>query len=130
MPIETARLRIYRTSNSLIAEVQGRAILVASAVDALELWFRARAERADWMALHEANISPEFFDLRSGLAGEVLQKLVNYRARLAIVGDIARYLERSESLKALVRESNRGKDVRFAISLEALLGDAGPAAEF
>ncbi|WP_428263940.1 DUF4180 domain-containing protein [Haliangium sp.] len=35
--------------------------------------------------LAEQDFAPEFFDLRSGLAGEFFQKLVNYRVRAAIV---------------------------------------------
>jgi uncharacterized protein DUF4180 len=37
------------------------------------------------LILSEADFSSEFFDLRTGLAGELFQKLVNYRARAAIV---------------------------------------------
>ena len=33
----------------------------------------------------EAELGPEFFDLRTGLAGELFQKFTNYRLRLAIV---------------------------------------------
>jgi hypothetical protein len=35
--------------------------------------------------LYAANMTPAFFDLSSGEAGEILQKLRNYRIRLAIV---------------------------------------------
>jgi hypothetical protein len=35
--------------------------------------------------LTENDLSPEFFDLRSGLAGELFQKFTNYRLRIAIV---------------------------------------------
>lgn len=37
------------------------------------------------LILTEADLSPEFFDLRSGLAGELFQKFTNYRLRLALV---------------------------------------------
>ena len=37
------------------------------------------------LILDEQQLSPAFFDLRTGLAGEVLQKFTSYRARLAIV---------------------------------------------
>ena len=37
------------------------------------------------LILTEADLCPEFFDLRTGLAGEALQKFVNYQARIAIV---------------------------------------------
>jgi len=37
------------------------------------------------LILGEENLCAEFFDLRTGLAGEVFQKFSNYRARLALV---------------------------------------------
>ena len=40
---------------------------------------------ADGLILTEGDLSPEFFDLRSGLAGEFFQKSANYRLRVAIV---------------------------------------------
>lgn len=33
----------------------------------------------------QAELHPDFFDLSNGIAGAILQKLVNYRYRLAIV---------------------------------------------
>jgi hypothetical protein len=40
---------------------------------------------AEGLVLTESDVAPEFFDLRSGLAGELFQKFSNYRLRLAIV---------------------------------------------
>ena len=37
------------------------------------------------LLLDESRFGPDFFDLRSGLAGELFQKFSNYRAKLAIV---------------------------------------------
>ena len=37
------------------------------------------------LLLSEANLAPAFFDLTSGLAGELFQKFVNYRVPLALV---------------------------------------------
>lgn len=37
------------------------------------------------LLLTEGDLSPEFFNLSSGLAGELLQKLVNYKVRTAII---------------------------------------------
>ena len=105
-----------------VAEVRGDGVLIATAGDLLTLIFDARRQKADRIALHAANIDPAFFDLRSGLAGDMLQKLVNYKQQLAIVGDISPYTERSEALKALVRESNRGKDVHFVARIEDATG--------
>jgi hypothetical protein len=41
--------------------------------------------RADGLILTENDLAPEFFDLRSGLAGELFQKFINYKLRVAIV---------------------------------------------
>ncbi|WP_083996437.1 DUF4180 domain-containing protein [Desulfosporosinus acididurans] len=59
--------------------------------------------------MHE--IFEDFFDLKTKLAGEILQKFVNYHVRIAIVGDFSGY--KSKSLKDFIYESNNGKDVFF-----------------
>jgi hypothetical protein len=40
---------------------------------------------ADGIIFTEDDLAQEFFDLRSGLAGELFQKCTNYNVRLAIV---------------------------------------------
>ena len=40
---------------------------------------------ADSVLLHADDLAPEFFDLRSGLLGELFQKVTNYRLPLALV---------------------------------------------
>ena len=37
------------------------------------------------LILAETDLAPEFFDLRTGLAGELFQKFINYKVRVAIV---------------------------------------------
>jgi hypothetical protein len=65
----------------------------------------------DDVIVHKASIDEPFFDLRTGLAGEMLQKVTNYRMRVAIVGDFSKY--NSNSLKAFIAESNRLGRVLF-----------------
>ena len=109
--------------NGQIAEFHGEGFLLGNAGDARDLILASRG--ANWVALDESRVAPAFFDLRSGIAGDVLQKFVNYRMKLAILGDISRYTDQSESLKALVRESNRGRNVAFLPSLDALIAIVG-----
>ncbi|GAA5022505.1 hypothetical protein GCM10011506_00780 [Marivirga lumbricoides] len=66
------------------------------------------------VVIYEKNIAPEFFDLKSGLAGEILQKFTNYRVYLIIVGDFSKY--HSKSLKAFIYESNNSRHVNFVAS--------------
>ena len=37
------------------------------------------------LILTEHDLGPDFFDLRTGLAGELFQKFINYKLRVAIV---------------------------------------------
>jgi len=39
--------------------------------------------------LNKSAICDDFFDLSTGLAGEILQKFVNYHVKIAIVGDFS-----------------------------------------
>jgi hypothetical protein len=66
---------------------------------------------AGGLILDETRLAPEFFDLRTGLAGEVLQKFTNYRARLAIlVADPTAYGSR---FGELMYEHRTHSSVRF-----------------
>lgn len=63
------------------------------------------------MIINKSSICEEFFDLRTKVVGEVLQKFINYRKRIAIIGDFSKYT--SKSLRDFIYESNKGKDVFF-----------------
>ena len=54
--------------------------------------------------------------LSSGLAGEILQKYINYGGKIAIYGDFSHYT--SKPLKDFIYESNKGKDVFFVATKE------------
>jgi hypothetical protein len=66
------------------------------------------------LILFESNLSPEFFDLRSGIAGEMMQKCVNYRIPLAIV--VVAPEGHGERFCELVREHQSHPSVRFFLS--------------
>jgi len=65
------------------------------------------SERVLKALLHAANLPPAFFDLSSGLAGAILQKLRNYRIRLAVIQSPAVPLS-SRFQEAAVEERKRG----------------------
>ncbi len=66
-------------------------------------------------------LSADFFELRSGMAGQWLQMLVNYRLRFAVLGDVSAYRAQSESLDAWITECNRGHNGCFVSDWDALL---------
>ncbi|MFC6015721.1 DUF4180 domain-containing protein [Plantactinospora solaniradicis] len=76
--------------------------------------------RADIVAVPVGRLDERFFALRTGLAGEIMQKFVNYRIRLVVVGDISGHVAASTALRDLVFESNRGSQVWFVDDLGEL----------
>lgn len=90
---------------------------LCSADDVLDLAISARYETgADRLVLEKSAFCDDFFVLRTGLAGEALQKLINYHFKLAIVGDFSQIT--SKALRDFIRESNRGKNVCFVASYD------------
>jgi hypothetical protein len=58
-------------------------------------------------------LAPGFLSLGTRMAGEAIQKFVNYGLKVAFVGDISDALAASGALRDFVRESNRGRHVWF-----------------
>jgi len=104
-----------------IAVIHSEEPILTDVQSALDLIATVRYETAcDRMALNKEAIVEDFFKLSSGLAGEILQKFVNYQMKLAIVGDFSAYT--SKPLKDFIAESNRGGGVFFADCEEQAVG--------
>lgn len=95
-------------------EIRSEEQFINNVQDVLDLFGELYGQYYDGIILYERNITPDFFDLQTKLAGEILQKFSNYRIRLVIVGDWSKYTSRS--LEAFICESNRGKTVNFSSS--------------
>jgi Domain of unknown function (DUF4180) len=93
---------------------------VATDRDVADLIGAGLSGGADVVALPASRLDVSFFTLGTRFAGEVMQKFVNYRLRLAVVGDISSHLAASPALRALVHESNRADHVWFVADLDAL----------
>jgi len=88
--------------------------------DAVDLIGKSFENSATLIVIPVECLDDEFFQLKTRVAGELIQKFVQYRRRLAIVGDIAGFLAESSALRAFVAEANRGKDVWFVATIEEL----------
>ena len=88
--------------------------------DAVDLVGKSFEDHATLIVIPVECLNDEFFQLKTRIAGELIQKFVQYRRRLAIVGDISRNVAESSALRAFVAEANRGKDVWFVASLDEL----------
>ncbi len=84
--------------------------------DVLDLLGSFYPEHVRAVILHEADLAPEFFQLRSGLAGDILQKLVTYHVAVAIVGDFQKYS--SKALADFIYECNMGSQIFFVPTRE------------
>ncbi|MED1780532.1 DUF4180 domain-containing protein [Brevibacillus fortis] len=95
-----------------IAIVSGSEVLIEDVQSALDLIATVHYQAdSDRIVLNKSLIVDGFFDLKTRLAGEILQKFINYRVKVAIVGDFSVYT--SKSLKDFTYESNNGKDIFF-----------------
>ena len=95
-------------------EIRSEEQFINNVQDVLDLFGELYGQYYDGIILYERNITHDFFDLQTKLAGEILQKFSNYRIRLVIVGDCSKYTSRS--LEAFICESNKGKTVNFSSS--------------
>lgn len=61
------------------------AVVISNAGDAVDVLSTCGSSRTDRLLIHDGAIDSSFFDLKSGLAGEILQKFSTYRMTVAIV---------------------------------------------
>ena len=113
------KVEAHKTRGVSIAEIIADDVLIETIEDGLDLMGNMYYQGFDKIIIQEKNITPDFFDLKNGMAGEILQKFSNYRIQLAIVGNFEKYT--SKSLQDFIRESNKGKLVNFVSSTEVAL---------
>jgi hypothetical protein len=107
-------LKIIELEHHTIAEVIAEDVVVNNIRDALDTIAEANYHGAHSIIMQTEHLHHDFFNLRTGLAGEVLQKCANYRMRLAVVGAVEPFSRNSNSFNAFVVECNRGNSVFFA----------------
>ncbi len=107
-------------NGEIIAQVETEETLMTDVQSTLDLMATVRYETgADRVILPKAALSERFFVLSSGLAGDILQKFVNYQLKVAIVGDYSGYT--SKPLRDFIYESNNGSHVFFVATVEEAL---------
>jgi len=93
-------------NNSIIAELTDNKFSINVTQDALDLMGNLGSSDCTKIIIQERNLHKDFFNLKTGLAGDILQKFSNYRVKLAIIGDFSKY--KSKSLQDFIRECNKG----------------------
>lgn len=110
-------IRKIEKGGTVCALVSAGETVITDVQSALDVLMAAKYEAGTKnIVISKDLIAGDFFILSTGLAGEILQKYVNYGGRIAIWGDYSRYT--SKPLRDFIYESNRGRDV-FFVSTEA-----------
>ena len=100
-----------------IAVISSKEKLITDTQSALDLAMTVKYETdATDIVIDKSAVCEEFFVLSSGMAGEILQKFINYHVRIAVYGDYSKYT--SKPLKDFIYESNNGSDFFFVSTKE------------
>ncbi len=104
-------------NNVEIAHITAEEVVINDLQSAIDLMMTVKYETGiKNIALPKELVVDKFFILSSGLAGEILQKFINYQVRIAIYGDYSKYT--SKPLKDFIYESNNGYDIFFTDNLQ------------
>ncbi len=97
------------------AVIESDKIVIKDIQSALDVLMSAKYDAGTKnIVIDKRLVTEDFFILSSGLAGEILQKYINYGGRIAIFGDYSHYM--SKPLKDFIFESNKGNDVFFVLT--------------
>jgi hypothetical protein len=107
-------MHTYELNGIRILEFSVNDAEVRTVSDSFALIGLAMEHRAAMVILPASEVDGSFFQLKTGVAGDLIQKFVNYRLRLVIVGDVGGYAEQSAALRAFISESNRGRTLWFS----------------
>jgi hypothetical protein len=110
------KIDIIKKDGVNIAVVVSDSIEINNIQDALDLMVNCQYREARKIIINKKNIAPVFFDLKTGIAGEILQKFINYQVQLAIVGDFSEFS--SKSLTDFMYESNKTGRIFFVDSVD------------
>lgn len=98
--------------NINVVKIEDEKILIFDEQSALDVFMSLAYETGEnRFIISKDNLIEDFFDLRTKIDWEILQKIINYRMKLAIIGDFSKY--KSKSLRDFIYECNSGKDIFF-----------------
>jgi hypothetical protein len=112
--------RVYELHGVAVLELPGEGPQLASDRDAVDLVGKALSHDAKLLVIPVGRLTGDFFNLKTRVAGEILHRLLLYKVRVAIVGDVSSYIEGSDSFRDFVVESNRGNQIWFVESVKEL----------
>ena len=112
-------IKITQHNGINIAEVISDKIVIREVQDAVDLMAECNSRDSGRILLQDYNIVADFYNLKTGIAGDILQKFSNYQVRLAIVGDFSKYP--GNSLRDFIFESNKHGRIFFAENIQSAI---------
>ncbi len=110
------KTEVVKKNNVSVAVIHSDEHLITDVQSALDLIMSVKYETGcKNIAVNKEAIVEDFFILSTCMAGEILQKFINYGVKFAIYGDFSQYT--SKPLRDFMYESNRGKDIFFQPSV-------------
>jgi hypothetical protein len=106
------RIDVIEQNHVRIAVISSEEPVITDVQSALDFMATVRYEvDCDRMIVDKSAVCEDFFHLSTKLAGDVLQKFINYGVKIAFIGDYSTYT--SKSLRDFIYECNKGKDFFF-----------------
>lgn len=112
--------RAYELHGMTVLELSAEGPQLKSDRDAVDLVGQTYSHNAQFVVIPKQRLSADFFELKTRVAGEMLHRLLLYKVRVAILGDVSRHAAESISFRDFVIESNRGNQIWFVSSIEEL----------
>ena len=110
------KTEVVKKNNVSVAVIHSDEHLITDVQSALDLIMSVKYETGcKNIAVNKEAIVDDFFILSTCMAGEILQKFINYGVKFAIYGDFSQYT--SKPLRDFMYESNRGRDIFFQPSV-------------
>ena len=103
-----------------VVRIEDKSIVISDEQSFLDLFMTIAYETGEnKFIISKDNLTEDFFHLSNKIAGNILQKLINYKMKLAIIGDFSNH--ESNALNAFIYECNQWNDIFFVESeVEAL----------
>ncbi len=105
------KLTILKMNEIPIAVLESIDTPIKTVQDVLDLLEDADHHGARKIMIKKEHLHDDFFNLKTGIAGEILQKIINYYKQLAVVGDFSGL--RKKSWLDFMYESNKRGQIIF-----------------
>lgn len=108
------KIETHNINDKKVAEIITDKVILRTTEDGLDLLGNLYYQGFDKIIIYENNITPDFFDLKTKIAGDILQKFAQYQMSLTVIGDFSKF--NSKSLSDFIFESNKGNLINFVSS--------------